>query len=134
MPYIVPWKQKELISFVYKCEMRNCEINQILAREGMPADTVFIVQDGEVEVIKTNLNTIYYNEKTAVLGLQETKIDGSKGKFFKSTDWLMKGASNVVASTLAYRGTEFEESVQTYLRSFIDTKTNFKDKHRSQFN
>ena len=123
-----------MISFIYKCELRSCQRNQILAREGLCADKVYIVQDGEVEVIKTNLNSVYYNEKTAVVGLKEVKKDGSKGKFFKSTDWLIKNETGTVDHVLAYRGTEFEESVQTYLRSFIDTNETFKDKHRSQFN
>ena len=135
IPYITNWKMKETTSLIYKCKSKNFSRGNMLAEEGQPANMVYIIHDGEVEVIKQNLHTVFFNEKTAVVGVQEVRKDGTKGKFHKSTDWLMEEKNDaVVSGTIAYTGTEFQHSVQQYLRTFIDKRVNFKDKQRSQFN
>ena len=59
-----------------------------------------------------------------------------RARLLKSTDWLMENANEDVGDIgqLTYSGTEFANSVQSFLRNFIDKKEKFKDNHRSRFN
>ena len=98
---------------------------------------MWIVREGEVEIVKTDLRSVYYNENTAVVGVREIRTDGENEKFLKSTSWLLdknKTTKNNKYCPIAYNGSEFQQSVHNFLRSFIDTKLNYKDKHRSSFN
>lgn len=76
------------MKFIFMFKMKMCERGQILAQEGTFADKVWLVVDGEVEIVKQNLAKVWYNEKTAVVGLKEVKtnIEGVKSeKMLRST-------------------------------------------------
>ena len=43
----------------------------MIFKEGEPCSKVIFVQQGEVEIIKTDLSSIYYNHDNAVLAMKE---------------------------------------------------------------
>ena len=103
----------------------------------MPSDKVIIVVSGEVEIVKKDLRSCFFNEKTCVIGVKEAK---QQGKLLKSTTMLQDeeevGIINQapgVSGVLNYTGSEFAMSVQSYLHQHIDQKDSFKDKSRSRF-
>ena len=51
----------------------------------MPSDKVIIVVAGEVEIVKKDLRSCFFNEKTCVIGVREAK---EHGKLLKSTTML----------------------------------------------
>jgi len=137
VPYLSSWKVKEINSLVYKCKSKTFEtLGHVIAKEGAPADKVFFIAAGEVEFVKTDLQRVFFNERTGIVAVQEQKVSGQDEKLLKSTTWLLKEdeEEQILSGSIAYRGTEFAQNVHAYLRSFINTKVTFKDKHRSQFN
>ena len=96
IPYITNWSYRDVNRFLYKFDKTKVHPRgKVLAAEGSEADTVFVVREGEVEVVKTNLNNVLFNKKTAVVGLQEVRTDAQKKKarMLKSTDWLEEPAN-----------------------------------------
>ena len=63
IPYIsTDWKNKEVEKFVYHCKVKNIDSRgRLIAKEGNLCDKVYIVAEGEVEIVKTDLNAIYMN-------------------------------------------------------------------------
>ena len=73
IPYISSdWKNKEVEKFVYHCKEINIESRgRLIAKEGAICDKVYIVAEGEVEVVKTDLNAIFMNYQAGVIGMKE---------------------------------------------------------------
>ena len=73
IPYIsYDWKNKEVEKFVYHCKEINIESRgRIIAKEGNFCDKVYIIAEGEVEIVKTDLNAIFMNYQGGVIGVKE---------------------------------------------------------------
>ena len=85
---------------------------------------------GEVEVVKTNLNAVFYNHATGITGMKESN---QKAAMIMSNE-ILGDDGPAKSSDIIYTGSEFHMSVQTYLSKNIDTQISFKEKHRSKFN
>ena len=79
IPYVRPWKNKEITSFLYKFKTVTCNFGKIIAEENTRSNKVWIVFEGEVELVKRDLATVWWNDKTAVVGLKEVRSCVSKG-------------------------------------------------------
>ena len=73
IPYIgTDWKNKEVEKFVYHCKKIEFESRgRVIAKEGSLCDKVYIVAEGEVEVVKTDLNAIFMNYQAGIIGVKE---------------------------------------------------------------
>ena len=62
VPYIRNWLIKETHSLFLLCKERKIDLRgQTILREGTPCDKVLIMHQGELEIIKTDLSSIFYN-------------------------------------------------------------------------
>ena len=63
IPYLSEWKQKELTWLIMFYEERIYENRgHVIAREGDPSDKIFVVLSGDVEVVKTDINHVFFNQ------------------------------------------------------------------------
>lgn len=68
--YMRTWKMKEIQDLEPFCKEVHYELRgHVVAQEGTPSDNVIIVLQGELEVVKRDLTSCYFNEKTGVLGV-----------------------------------------------------------------
>lgn len=80
IPYIQNWAYKEVVAyfeFFKNKEIRIAQRNRIICKEGEKSDKIYIVLQGEVEVVKTNLNAVFYNRQTGILGIKEINKKGA---------------------------------------------------------
>ena len=62
VPYIRNWLIKETQALFLLCDERKVELRgQTIYREGTACHKVIIVQQGELEIIKTDLSSVYYS-------------------------------------------------------------------------
>lgn len=61
-------------------EIKVLNRGQTICKEGMRADKVIIILSGELEVVKTNLSSLYYSHETGVLGVKENCSTALKKK------------------------------------------------------
>jgi len=90
---------------------------------------------GEVEVVKTNLNSVFYNHQTGILGIKELNKKASiiaSNEIHAESGPLLHNSTR--GNSIRYTGSEFQMSVQAYLIKNVDTRISFKEKHRSKFN
>lgn len=117
VPYIRNWLIKDtngllLISHEQKAEVRG----KIILREGDPCRKVIIIISGEVEIIKQDLSSIYYNDQTGVLGIKEgnkkatmlqSKVVNREIQAKTLADFKKKDKDGVVSKKARYTGTDF---------------------------
>lgn len=78
------WQFNETKDFLYLKKERRYKVrNHVIVREGDTADKIYIVVEGEVEVVKTDLSQVYYNPNTCVVGMKE-KFENKKDGLIKS--------------------------------------------------
>ena len=82
---------------------------RIIVREGDPCDKVIIIISGQVEVVKTNMNKVFFDFERGSLGMQEIN---KKGRMIKSNVSFSKpieieeGAGGI-SSLAKYSGSDF---------------------------
>jgi len=77
IPYISNWFNREIQSLYMLRKERKIEFSgKTIINEGDPCDKVIIVLKGEVEIVKTNLSTIFFNQATRTLGMKEYREKG----------------------------------------------------------
>ena len=63
IPYISNWKQKEVTALLYSfVEKRHELAGQVIAREGTKCDKVYVVVQGEVEIVKKDIDKVFFND------------------------------------------------------------------------
>ena len=138
IPYISNWFNREIQSLYMLRKERKIEFSgKTIINEGDPCDKVIIVLKGEVEIVKTNLSTIFFNQATRTLGMKEYREKGMmvQSEFvFDPNEEGVAAQLGVISSQAQYTGTLFHFTIQHQLSQNIDTKLHFKDKHKSQFN
>ena len=86
----------------------------ILLKEGDKSDEILIIRSGDVEVVKTNLKYVYFNQNTGIIGLRE---GNPKGALLKSDVQLIQPDLGVnegpagISSLAKYTGSEFHMDV-----------------------
>ena len=121
IPYINNWKHKEVTALLYSFVEKRYELaGQVIAREGTECTKVYVVVQGEVEIIKKDIDKVYFNDQTGVIGIRELKENGqmmiSDNNLIKQDDKAVANAAPAVSGQLAYTGSAFAHSVQGYLR------------------
>ena len=119
--YMKNWKSKEIQDLEPFCKEVRYELrDQIIVQEGTASDRIIIVVSGEVEIVKKDLTSCFFNEKTGLIGVQEIKPNG---KLVKSTTMLQEedevaviNQAPGVSGVLNYSGSDFAMSVQSFLR------------------
>ena len=107
-------------------EKRVALRGKTILKEGDPCDKVIIVLQGEVEIVKSNLSTVFYNKKTGVLAIRESskKAIMLKSEFRGGNSDSVPGKSNCSLGEISkisnYEGSEFYTTVQKYLAKFVD--------------
>lgn len=72
IPYMNQWTNKDVMKIYNNREEHRAENRgQIIAREGDLSAKMFIILEGEVEIVKTNMAKIHFNPETGVLGIAE---------------------------------------------------------------
>ena len=72
IPYITDWTVRETQGLYMLCNEKKVElIGTTIINEGDPCDKVLIILKGEVEMMKTNLSTVYFNHETSTIGVKE---------------------------------------------------------------
>ena len=62
IPYIRGWLTKEVQAIYLISEEKQVEnLGHTIIHEGDPCDKVIIIVEGEVEIYKKKLNTLYFN-------------------------------------------------------------------------
>ena len=110
VPYINNWLVKDTNNLLMLCSERKVELRgQTIFREGDPANKVIIILQGEVEIVKTNLRTIFYNQTTGMLGMNECN---EKAKLLKSEVILNpKFVPQPPKALINYMGSEFQLTI-----------------------
>ena len=74
IPYVHNWLVKETQGLFKLCENNKRQIasrDELIIKEGDPCKSVIIVISGELEIVKRNLNDVFFNEDFGVVGIKE---------------------------------------------------------------
>ena len=143
VPYIQDAFIHDIHGLFLLCNERKIELrDQIIVKEGDPCHKVFIVYEGEVEIYKQNLNSVFYSHQTGVLGMKEInekssllKSDYSFAKYAQRRKLMGEDVQvGLISSKAQYECSQFHETVQQVLADHVNESSHFKDDHRSRFN
>lgn len=65
IPYITSWKHKEissLVPYIVEGHRKYEKKGTMIVQEGQKSDKVIIVLKGEVEIVKQNLASVFFNK------------------------------------------------------------------------
>jgi hypothetical protein len=112
IPYIEDWTIREVSGLRYLVKYdRFINRGTIVVREGTPLSKVFIVKEGEFEIVKLDLTNVFYNKSCGNIAIME-----SDKKTLVKSRYMPKGnvddpidySKNKV---YAYQGTDFQQSI-----------------------
>jgi len=73
IPYIRSWINREVAQLKYLMKVEKFEKRGfIVAKEGSTCDKIFIIKDGEFEIVKTDLNNLFYNSAAGTVAVCES--------------------------------------------------------------
>jgi cAMP-dependent protein kinase regulator/cGMP-dependent protein kinase 2 len=73
IPYIRGWISREVAQMKYLMKSETyLKRGTVLAKEGSKCTKVFIFREGEFEVVKENLNNVYYNSHAGTVAIGES--------------------------------------------------------------
>ena len=77
IPFMNDWKTKEIQDLEPFCKEVRYELRDtVICKEGQDSEKIIVVVKGELEVVKKDLSTCYFNAKTGVVGVKENKPNG----------------------------------------------------------
>lgn len=83
IPYMSEWSNKDVDKIFNFCKESKAEnLNQIIVHEGTKCNKVYVILEGEVEIVKTNLSNVFFNAEAGVLGINE---ENAKGRSIRSS-------------------------------------------------
>ena len=72
IPYMQNWPVKELEVFLQYLKEKTIESREtVMAKEGTKCDKVFIIIEGEVQICKLSLKSVYYNHNSGTLAVSK---------------------------------------------------------------
>ena len=73
IPYIRSWINREVAQLKYLMKVEKFEKRGfIVAKEGTKCDKIYIIKDGEFEIVKTDLSNLFYNSVAGTVALCES--------------------------------------------------------------
>ena len=128
IPYVQKWIMREVyaLRFLMKVE-KFTRRGVIVAKENTTCDKIYIIKDGEFEIIKTDLNNVLYNDSADCAAVIESdKKTMIKSKYQPRNFEVIENKNN----SLQYVGTGLQREVMYYLSTFFGKKP-FSEAHRS---
>ena len=103
-----------------------------VAREGTKCEKIYIMKEGEFEIVKTDLNNVFYNESTGNVAIQE-----SDGKTMIRSQFMVRPCDQELEQSkgkpYAYIGSILHQEVLHILSKTFKDNKGFGDAHRSKF-
>ena len=117
IPYLSNSTVREIHGLFLLFSEHTClERGQTLVHEDTSCDKVIIVAKGEMEIVKSNLSTVFYNHETGTLGIRESneKAKMLKSEYVERDDAYgsyCPSKGRIVSSMAVYQGSEFHSTI-----------------------
>lgn len=73
IPYIKGWINREVSQLKYLMQIEKFDKRgQLLAKEGTKCTKIYIIKDGEFEIVKTDLTNVFYNSVAGTVAVCES--------------------------------------------------------------
>ena len=72
VPYINDWMDRQIQGLFHLCkEVKTDVYGSVIVREDEECKFVYLVTEGEVEVVKTDLKKVFFNQQRGIVGIKE---------------------------------------------------------------
>jgi len=134
IPYVKTWVNREVTHLKYLMKTEKfARPGIVLAQEGSTCDKIFIMIDGQYEIVKTDLTNVFYNETVGTVAVMESnKRNLVKSEYkIRPEDIGIKGS---LGKNYQYIGSEMNMMVMEMIAKVYDKSRPFSVANRSKFN
>jgi hypothetical protein len=134
IPYVKTWVNREVTHLKYLMKTEKfTRPGIVLAQEGSTCDKIFIMIDGQYEIVKKDLTNVFYNDTVGTVAVMESnKRNLVKSEYkIRPEDIGIKGS---LGKNYQYIGSEINMMVMEMIAKVYDKSRPFSVANRSKFN